>query len=968
MSNFKRFVVIAAVLLVGAGSAFAQLQTGNLYGKALDTEGAALPGVTVTLTGGGAPQVQVTNAQGQFRFLGLAPGTYALNTALDGFSSVDYPNISINVGRSTSIEVEMSAAIEETITVTSESPLLDSRKISTGATIGQIELEKIPSARDPWSVLQTIPGVQTDRINVGGNESGQQSQYVGPGSDGDDHVWAVDGVVITDMAAIGSSPTYYNFDAFEEIQATTGGSDASVATGGVTLNMVTRRGTNEWRGSARFIKAEDSWQSNLDFSQSDLGAGQDTFNQGNRIVSIEDTGVEVGGPIVRDKLWIWANYGKNEIDLLTILDVSDFTKLEDYGGKLNAQLTSSNSGVFFYNYGDKIKTGRNASPTRPQPTTWNQTGPTDIWKLEDTHVFSSNFYLTGMASYVGGGFQLTPQGGVDGLAIVLDENFVWQNNFFHHDTSRPQDQFKLDGNVFFNTGNVSHDLKFGVGYRTADLESQSLWPGDGIKLDFYTAFGYPFNIFQVSRHTGSNMETEYQSAYAQDTITVGDLTLNIGLRFDTQDATVFPFQVNSVPGFETLPDGSPLMPAATAPGFEQPFSWEDIVPRLGLTYAVGAERKTLLRASYARFTEQLRNGYALQNFTGGYAYAYFYYEDLNGDQFVTPNEIVDFADGPLFDNAYDPFAQTTPFRTDSGFDAPLTDELILAVEHALRPEFVVGATLTLRNKHDIAEFERLVIDENGVERAHQRSDYVLLDTRTVDIPDGSTFDIPLWGFRDGLTDPGGSILTNGDREQDYQGVSLTFNKRLANRWMARGNLTFADWEWDVPESENEDPNVYLGGARVDGGPVLQGSGTGSGSKGGIYINAGWSYSVTGMYQLAPEKAWGFNLSASLNGREGYAIPYYLGRIRIFNAGTSNLQATTNADDFRHDDIHMVDLRVEKEFGFKDSRFTVGVELFNAFNESTVLQRQHRLGVGTTDHVIEIISPQVFRLGVRFAFN
>jgi len=152
--------------------------------------------------------------------------------------------------------------------------------------------------------------------------------------------------------------------------------------------------------------------------------------------------------------------------------------------------------------------------------------------------------------------------------------------------------------------------------------------------------------------------------------------------------------------------------------------------------------------------------------------------------------------------------------------------------------------------------------------------------------------------------------------------------------------------------------------------VLQGSGTGSGSKGGVYINAGWSYSVTGMYQVAPEKSWGFNVSAAINGREGYALPFFRRPSSAAEnlVGSLNLQATDKADDYQYDDISIIDLRIEKEFNVKDSRFTVGLELFNALNDSTVLQRQHRLGLGSTDFVREIVSPQVFRLGFRFAFN
>ncbi len=411
-------VVAALLLLVTGGAAMAQLQSGNLYGTVHDTKGAALPGVTVTLSGGGAPQVQVTNAQGQFRFLSLAPSTYSLSAQLEGFSTVEQPKIDIGVGRNTTIEVTLQAAIQETITVTTESPLLDERRISTGSTISKTELEKIPSSRDPWAVLQQVPQVLTDRINVGGNESGQQSNYVGPGSQGDQSVWAVDGVVITDVGALGSSPTYYDFDSFQEMQVTTGGTDTSLATGGVTLNMVTKRGTNEWKGSARYLTDKDSWESGTSFKNSDLAqAGpqnnnhaEPAFKAGNRIVEVDDYGAEVGGPIVKDHLWVWGSYGKQKVNLLTVADVNDKTDLQSKNAKVNAQITGSNSATLFYLNGNKVKAGRNAGPTRPQETTWNQTGPTDVYKAEDTQIFSSNFYLTALYSHVNERLQPHPAG------------------------------------------------------------------------------------------------------------------------------------------------------------------------------------------------------------------------------------------------------------------------------------------------------------------------------------------------------------------------------------------------------------------------------------------------------------------------------------------------------------------------------------------------------------------------------
>ncbi|MEE8524376.1 MAG: TonB-dependent receptor, partial [Thermoanaerobaculia bacterium] len=403
MKSFWRHASIFALLVLLAGGAQAQLQTGNVYGEVADNQGQPLPGVTITLTGIGAPKIQITNAEGQYRFLGLSPGNYQLEAALEGFSTVEYPSVNIRVGRNTTINVTLSPAVEDVITVTSESPLLDERRLGPGTTVTSVELERIPTSRDPWSLLNQAPGVQVDRINVGGNESGQQSVFVGTGSHSNDNSFAVDGVVITDMSAIGASPTYYDFDAFEELQLSTGGTDISSTTGGVTVNLVTKRGTNEWRGSARFLSTDSGLQDSSGFSSGDLAPGQ-TSLQPNEIDEITDQGFEVGGFVIKDRLWVWGAYGEQDIVNLVAGGTRDATILENYNSKINAQISSSNSGLFQFSRGDKIKDGRGAGPQRPPETTRDQSGPTEIWKLEDTHNFNSNIYLTGLRTYVDGAF------------------------------------------------------------------------------------------------------------------------------------------------------------------------------------------------------------------------------------------------------------------------------------------------------------------------------------------------------------------------------------------------------------------------------------------------------------------------------------------------------------------------------------------------------------------------------------
>ena len=977
--NLLRKLALAAALAgLLAVPAAAQLQAGNLYGTVIDESGQPLPGATVTLTGTAMEQVQTTDAQGNFHFLGLAPAKYTVKAGLgEHYATVEWKDVVISLGRNTEIEMELASAdFGEVVNVKGDqAPLLDPHRFSLERNVPRVEMDKVPTSRDPWAVLRTAPGVLLDRINNGGNESGQQAALVGPGSSGAQTIWSLDGMVITDMSAVGSSPGYFDFDSFQEMQITTGGSDASVATGGVVVNMVTRRGTDQWRGSARYVTGDDSTQSDLNLDRGELGqagpwnrdTAQAELKQGNRIVEAADYGAEIGGPLIDRKLWVWGSYGEQKVDLLTVSDFHDDTKIKDWNVKLNGQITPSSSATGFVWQDEKVKLGRNAGPLRPQETTWDQSGfgpsPT-AWKFEDTHIFGSSFYITGMAAVVNGGFELAPEGG-DKLPF-LDENGIWRNSFLHVQTRRPQKQARLDASSFFGTGGLSHELRYGAGYRTVDQTTRNRWPGGGLECCG--------GLLLLSRDGKSSVRADYGNLFIQDTISAGRLTASVGLRYDRQGGELLDTSVEANPVFPEL------LPAAAFEGRDSGFEWNTLSPRVGLTWALDQRSQTLLRASYSRFADQLSTAFAgWLHPLGAPQYRYFYTTN-NGGPILEPGEL-----GP---EAGQPSGNLNPFTlgllqsnaVDPNLDAPVTDELILGVERALRPDLVVGFNTTYRRISNILEAELLVFDGDpfsqqnlgSTGRVHRRDDYVPATPLTGVLPDGQPYTASYWVLRDGVGTRNGFLLRNGDREQEFLGASLTFQKRLSNRWMATGSASWQDWTWDIPDSENQDPTDTIAGGIIDGTDVLQGSGTASGAKGNVFINSGWSYSLSGLYQVAQEKPWSFNVGAALNGRQGYPIRYARRVSRTPIADTAgvglDVPIVGDPDAFRSPDVHMLDLRLEKELHFSGFGLTLGADLFNALNESYVLQRQSILGRTNSDHVLEVVSPRILRLGARLSWR
>jgi hypothetical protein len=525
---------------------------------------------------------------------------------------------------------------------------------------------------------------------------------------------------------------------------------------------------------------------------------------------------------------------------------------------------------------------------------------------------------------------------------------------------------------------VAHELKFGFGYRDSEVLSQSGWPGEQYMVFYGDAFGEnygrpgeigAFAGAYMFRNTNFTYNVKSTDFYVGDTVLLGNLTLQAGLRWDGQEGSILD---GSLPANSIMPDE---LPAISFDGDSiGSLEWNSISPRIGLTYALGADKKTLLRAAANRYHDQL-GGFTVYGASPlGYQYLYFYFVDENGNRRVDAGEAdTSTVVGYL---GLDPnnTASSIPVRRwDPDMKVPHTDELLLGFEREVFTDFVFGVTGTYRKLDDFIETR--AEKTRGSNNFYSPADYDDPEDLTCNPatqncgPFGSGYTVQFQRLKDGVPAPTYFVIRNApDYTQTYKGLELTGTKRMSNRWMMRASLTLQDWKQQIGDDYIADPTRQRGGSGCsvcDDSDVLEGSGTGSGAKGGIYINSKWAYNLTGSYQIPIiETSLGFNLT----GRQGYPIPYihrspYLSTEQQYKYVLVPEEPT----EFRHDDIHNLDLRLAKEFRFGPVGATISADLFNVLNEQTILQRNTRLGIASGNQITEMQSPRVFRLGARLTF-
>jgi hypothetical protein len=582
---------------------------------------------------------------------------------------------------------------------------------------------------------------------------------------------------------------------------------------------------------------------------------------------ISDYGAEVGGPIVKDKLWFFGSYGKQDIRIVRLNQTADKTLLKDYTAKVNWQASQSDMVSLLYFNGQKLKFGRfigglgvnneTDSFLRDQGNAGKHP-MYGIVNMEWNHIFTPSFFANLKLSRQNTGFNLTPRGGLEGDQGLDQVDDLGYGSSDYFNSVRPQYSANLDFNYFKGGTGGNHELKFGFGYRRATVSSSTIPPGNQIRALEDPALG---DQAIVRRASISTYGGEYMSAYLGDTFTKGRFTLNLGLRYDRQTASNKP---STAPGNASFPD---LLPDLVFDGSGKGVEWNNLSPRVGFTYALGESRRTILRGSFAQYASLLPfSDASFDNPVGGVGALQYGWNDTNGDRFAQPGE-VNIAGGqtaaPV--NA----ALVTVNDIDSDYHSPKDTEFTLGLEHELFANFAVGVSGTWRKSTGLPWTPFIGVDN---------VDYVALPARTRNGYTINPFDYGDANLAAAAANGFGQRLENRPGfSRQYKGFELTATKRMADKWMARAAFSYNDWteHFDGRDGiQNPTPVLYdLYGlspvgqvittdALVDGGPVAY---YGAGSGKAYWVNAKWQLNVSGLYQLPA----GFEVAGNFYSRQGY---------------------------------------------------------------------------------------------------
>jgi hypothetical protein len=940
----------------------AQVQTGSILVRLNDEQGAGIPGVTVTLSSEAlvaGTTTGVSDNAGAYRFPSLPPGTYTVKVELQGFQGVVRENVSVQVGQTTPLDLTMKVAtLAETVTVTGTSPVVDTTSANTSVNLSEQLLQGTPGGRDIWALVEyKVPSLLITRPDVGGTSGGLQGTYNARGTTSAQNSQYLNGINVGDPSAIGAAGYYYDFDAFEDIQVSTGAHDITVPTSGVFLNMVTKSGTDVWRGRTTFAWLGDATQTqNIDDNLLRYGFRPET----NSVDFVSDINVSAGGPIIAKKLRIFGSFRDWRVHVNTpaafstlVLDKTDITS-----GLINAnyQINDKNKLTGFYSkqYYKKPNRFLAASNTLVQDSTSNEDDVFDVYQVLWNSIVSQRFFIDArlglnkifFPTYLNGNDQTL----LDSATNIRTRNYV-------NGTERWRDRYQANATGQYYVDQWlggRHEFKFGFDTAHAPVENRTV-RFDDVDLQYSSTTGASQFVTLFATPFFSKSAVKVTAQYAQDSYSVKNLTVTGGLRYESLEGYL-PEQ-SSPPSrfFPNLPRSFPEQ--------RDIVSWDTVGPRISAAYDLVGNGRTALKGSAGRYYYVIASGGNVLDGAGSanpnanYSEQYTW-NDLNGDRHFQPGEQ---SGAPVISRV-----DTTTISFDPNYTRPYTDEYTGSMDHELLPALRLSVVYTYRR------------EKNPQATSNPALPYdTFLTTRPDTGRDGvaGTADDTTYQFYNRTNPAVNQTFYTNDRSflQTYKGLEITATKRMSNRWQMLAGYTFSRTRVSGL-SVNTNPNFLINAT----GPLSGQSNIGGTTANGQIGDRPHQFKLTGTY-VTPW--YDIGLAGNLNAQSGIAVTR-----QVSAAQTVGGSSTVNVEPLgstRLDARTVVDLRAFKTFNFGTRSLEGSVDFNNLFNVNTVWDvrtlsgtinlRQNGDPNGAINTVPQFLSPaQVYgprniRFNVAFRF-
>ncbi|HEV8347306.1 MAG TPA: TonB-dependent receptor [Vicinamibacterales bacterium] len=960
MKFIWRLFGVIALLMSIAAPALAQIDQGRLTGTVADAQGAVLPGVTVTARSPSLMGVRtvVSEADGTYSIAALPSGEYELTFELSGFSTLKRGNLKLGLGQIMTVDPQMQVAtLQESVTVTAESPVVDMQNTKVGTDFTTDKLVGVPTATDIWAVLGQAAGVRMNGFDVGGSHKSQQSAYESFGIRNQNRVLN-QGIDTTE--GTGGAGFYADYFANEEVAVSAAGGDVEMNTPGSAVVSTIKSGGNAFKGLESIVYQPKQWVGdNLDDRTRGLGfTGQPN-------IKFWEGHWDLGGPIMRDKVWFYGAANRFVIDKIisgvNAAVATDLGKFWNYTTKetFKASAKQTFSGYLQRGLKEKPKRGLSAtvSPESAQPQhSWSW-----IYQGEWQYVATNRLLLNVRGGLFGYEFPLLTLVDAKSQPPRINNNtFITGAAWNAFNLGRQKPQFTVQSTYYVPDKKGNHDLKVGFEY-LLDIAKYALTGASGTTR-YYDVNGQTDEVQFVdvgepgslgSSWRGGNDRNLRYAGYFQDRWTInGRATITAGVRWDHQrpyylDGVRDPIIKDVLTASSGALAGQPIFRAQTTAG-QTIFTRDSIAPRLGVSYDVTGKGNSVLKAFYGRYYFNYADAFTSLN-PGGANFKRFRFNDLNGDRLYSgPQEL-----GALVSSSGG--SSTT---IDSNLKKPYADEFNLSFERQFWGESSARAAYIRKQTRN--EYQRIDISRLGrftVPVTFTQNTQNFVDGRggvTVSQQTFNLFDLP-----DRPT-PVNQFINVPDGRYNYDTLQFAFNKRFRTGLFIQSSF---DYQWR---------DELRGGTTGGGTPInITTSPLNSDPIGvGFFLNpyptvpnrqesTNWQGRLMGRYVFKYD----IGVATNLRVQSGYAFARVLTQT-LPNAGSMRFYIEPLQNN-RSDMTPIVDVRVDKAFPVGRYKFSVLFELFNLANSNAITNQI--LTNSNFNQIIATLDPRVAQFGIRFDF-